>query len=115
MKRFLPVILCIFITLPAAALDFYACSYIETYRTDLETTMASPNLYFKIGGVEGYGFIDRYFEDPRFYHGEFMLAFTPFKGAYLNRFSIIFERRWDKFAPDENSFGFRLKIFEISN
>lgn len=114
--KFLFIILTIIIIVPSAmAIDFYTTSYIETYRTDLNTTMLSPNLYFKLGKVEGYGFLDRYIDEPRFYHGEFMLAYTPFDTKYLDRLSIIYERRWDKFAPDEHSYGVRLKLWEFSN
>jgi hypothetical protein len=73
--------------------------------------MVSPNIYFKLGRLEGYGFCDQYFEPPKFYHAEFMLTFTPFKTKYLDRISIIAERRWDKSARDENSLGLRLKLW----
>jgi len=96
------------------AAEFYAVSHLETYRTDLNTTLVSPNIFFKYGKLEGYGFYDRYLEDPQFYHSEVMLAYSPFTGKYLEKISIISETRWDKFANTETSFGLRLKIFEIA-
>lgn len=111
MKLILLAFLIFGFAVSAPAIDFFSTAYVETYRTDLNTTMVSPNLYFTLGRLEGYGFIDRYLKDPRFYHGEFMLAFTPFSGRYLDRISIIAERRWDKFAPDENSCGIRVKLW----
>lgn len=93
------------------AVEFFSTASVETFRTDLNTTMVSPNLYFKLWRVEGYGFIDRYFEDPKFYHGEFMLAFQPLTMKPFDRVSIIAERRWDKFADDENSYGIRIRLW----
>jgi hypothetical protein len=108
------ILLIIFIlSLPTLSfpLDFFSTAYIETYRTDLQTTMVSPNLYFKLGKLEGYGFIDRYFDSSEFYHAEFQLSFTPINKKQWDRFSIIAEKRWDKFAKDENSIGVKVKIW----
>jgi len=91
--------------------DFFSTATVETYRTDLGTTMVSPNLYFKYGCFEGYGFIDRYITEDAFYHGEFQLAYTPFKSFLVDRVAIIAESRWDKYAKDENSVGLRVKLW----
>ncbi len=93
------------------SLDIFSTASVETYRTDLETTMISPNVFIQAGPFELYGFYDRYFEEPQFYHGELMIAYTPFNQKPLSRFSIIAEQRWDKFAEDESSIGFRIKLW----
>lgn len=97
--------------LSVQAADFFSTAYVETYRTDLGTTMVSPNLYFKYGKLEGYGFIDRYMTDEAFYHGEFQLAFSPFSRKYFDRIAVISESRWDKYAKQENSLGLRFKLW----
>ena len=115
MKRRLIISILLFLILNTVfAADFYAVSYLETYRTDLNTTMVSPNIFFKYGRLDGFAFYDRYVEDPQFYHSELMLAYTPFTGKYLDKFSFIYESRWDKFANSETSFGVRFKLFEIA-
>lgn len=93
------------------ALDFFSTASVETYRTNLNTTLISPNIYFKIWRIEGYGFYDRYLEEPQFYHGEFMLTFQPLTAKPYDRFSIIAEQRWDKFADDESSIGIKIKLW----
>jgi len=35
-------------------------SYIESYKTNLNTAMISPNVYFNYGILEGFGFCDIY-------------------------------------------------------
>ena len=115
MKRILFILILLLIIINAGiAADFYAVSYLESYRTDLNTTLLSPNIFVKYGKLEGYAFYDRYMEDPQFYHSEVMLAYSPFTGKYLEKISIISETRWDKFADSETSFGVRLKLFEIA-
>ncbi len=111
MKKIVFIFLIIVLCSPAYAGEFFSTMYIETYRTNLGTTMVSPNIYFTWGKFDGYGFIDRYFTTEAFYHGEFMLAFTPFDGKYLSRISLISESRWDKYAEQENSIGFRIKLW----
>ena len=106
------VIVVLMAVVPAVyPVEVFSTASVETFRTDLHTTMVSPNLYFKLWRIEGYGFIDRYLEDPEFYHGEFMLTFQPLTVQPLDRISIIVERRWDKFADDENSYGIRIKLW----
>ncbi|MBL7191890.1 hypothetical protein ISS30_09345 [bacterium] len=96
---------------PAESLDFFSTCYVETYRTDLGTNLISPNIYFQAGSFDGYGFWDYYLNDPNFFHGEFMLAYTPLKKGLFNRVSVISEFRWDRYAKDEKSIGLRFKIW----
>ena len=110
-RLFVSILILIIFTTGAGAVDFFSTAYLETYRIDLNNYMVSPNLYFKLGRFEGYGFIDRYLEGEEFYHGELMFAFQPLTMKPLDRISIIAERRWDKYAPSENSFGLRFRIW----
>jgi hypothetical protein len=110
-KNILVIVTSLILTTSSFPLDFFSTAYVETYRTDLQTTMMSPNLYFKLGKLEGYGFLDRYFDESKFYHAEFQLSYTPLNKKYWDRFSIIAEKRWDKFAKDENSIGIKVKIW----
>jgi hypothetical protein len=77
MKSIIPFILILILIPSAQGIEFFSTANVENYRTDLGTTLVSPNLYFKFGRLEGYGFYDRYLEEPQFYHGEFQLIFTP--------------------------------------
>lgn len=111
MKLIIFITLILVLSSASLGLEFFSTASVETYRTDLNTTMISPSIFFQLGRFEGYGFWDRYLNDEGFYHGEFMLAYTPFRAKYINRFSIIAESRWDKYAKDENSVGIRIKLW----
>ena len=95
----------------AGAVDFFSTASVEIYRTHWGENLISPNIYFKAGKFDGYGFWDRYFTNEGFYHGEFMLAFTPFQGKYWDRLSVISESRWDKYSKQENSVGIRIRLW----
>lgn len=96
----------------AFSADFFSTAYVETYRIDTYNSyMVSPNIFLKYGRFEAYGFIDRYTDETAFFHGELLLAFQPLTIKPLDRISIIAERRWDKFAADENSYGLRIRIW----
>ena len=111
MKNAITLIFVLALTLTASAVDFFSTGHVEIYRTDLGQTLVSPNIVFTAGKFDGYAFWDRYFTDEGFYHGEFMLAFTPFQQKHWNKLSIISESRWDKYAKQENSIGVRIKLW----
>ncbi|NQS98366.1 MAG: hypothetical protein HQ591_07930 [candidate division Zixibacteria bacterium] len=111
MKKLIAITFILALFTSASAVDFFSTAYVETYRTDSNTTMVSPNVFFQLGRLEGYGFIDRYLGDQGFYHGEFLLAFQPFTTKYFDRFSIITESRWDKSIANEHSLGIRVKLW----
>ena len=107
---FIVTILALPLSLYAA--DFFSSAYLESYRIDTyDSYMLSPNLLVRYGRFEAYGFIDRYFHRSSFYHGELLLAFQPLTMKPFDRLSLIAERRWDKYAVNENSYGIRLKIW----
>ena len=110
-KSLLVLLFCLLLSSSVLAIDLFSAASVETYRTDLKTTLVSPNILITAGPFELYGFYDRYLEEPQFYHGELMIAYTPFKQKPLDKFSIIAEQRWDKFADDESSIGIRLKLW----
>ena len=110
--KLLVILLLLLTVSPLFAAELFTTATIETYRvTSYDSYMVSPNLFIQYGRFEVYGFVDRYFDESEFYHGELMLAFQPLSGKIWERFSIIAERRWDKFARDENSFGLRVRIW----
>ena len=111
MKRLIAITFILTLLTTASAVDFFSTAYVEAYRTDSNTTMVSPNFFFKLGRLEGYGFIDRYLDNEGFYHGEFLLTFQPFTTKYFDHFSIITESRWDKSIANEHSLGIRVKLW----
>lgn len=106
----LVIIVILFTFVSAGALDFFSTCTVETYRTDLETTLVSPNIIFQVGRFDGYGFWDYYLED-KYYHCEFMLGYTPLTNKPFDRISIITEFRWDESVGNEKSIGLRFKIW----
>ncbi len=109
---FLMILISLALVGSLTAADFFSTAYVETFRIDTyESFMVSPNLFIQYGRFELYGFIDRYTDNIAFYHGELLLSFQPLTIRPFDRVSIIAERRWDKFAVDENSYGLRIKIW----
>ncbi|MBC8278920.1 MAG: hypothetical protein H8E46_11855 [FCB group bacterium] len=111
MKTIFILTVILLMTSSAFALDFFSTASVETFQTDNGETLISPNIFFTAGKFDGYGFWDRYLTDEAFYHGEVMLAYTPFEGKYLGKVSIISETRWDKYVDTENSIGLRVKLW----
>lgn|GEM_PF-1557085 len=111
MKNYFILLLVFSSTITASGADFFSTGHLEIYRTDWGQTLVSPNIIFSAGKFDGYAFWDRYLTDEGFYHGEFMLAFSPFRQNYWNKLSVISESRWDKYAKQENSIGLRIKIW----
>ena len=111
MKILLTLVFILMIASTSFAFDFFSTASLETFQTDNGETLVSPNIFFTAGKFDGYAFWDRYLTDAGFYHGEFMLAYTPFDSKYLSKISIISETRWDKYVDTENSIGLRLKLW----
>jgi hypothetical protein len=105
------IVLVLVLASSICAEDLFTTASIETYRTDLGTTMISPNVYCQYGRFEIYGFIDQYFEEPKFYHGELMFTYQLSTTKHFDRVYLIAEQRWDRFAENESSIGLKFKLW----
>ena len=110
-KTIISVFILLLITIPALSLDFFSTASVETFYTEQEKAMVSPNIFFTAGKFDGYGFLDRYLDEFGFYYGEFLLGYTPFEQKYWNKISFVTETRWAKAAKPENSIGLRIKLW----
>lgn len=111
MKRLITLVFILMAASASFALDFFSTANVEAFQTDNGESLVSPNIFFTTGKFDGYAFWDRYLTDAGFYHGEFLVAYTPFESKYLGKISIISETRWDKYADTENSIGLRVKLW----